>query len=77
MAMPPDRAERRPRREDREGSGVQDDGAGGNVKTNLQPDDVADLDDIAAQLRRRREASWRLPPLESGYRDPLDQRAAS
>lgn len=25
---------------------------------------------IGEQLRRRREASWRLPPLESGLRDP-------
>jgi hypothetical protein len=29
-------------------------------------------DSTAAQLRRRREAALRLPPLESGYRDPLD-----
>lgn len=35
-------------------------------------------DDIAAQLRRRREASWRLPPMPCGHRDPLDcKRAAS
>jgi hypothetical protein len=30
--MPPDK-ERRPRREDREGGGVRDDGAGGNVNS--------------------------------------------
>jgi hypothetical protein len=27
---------------------------------------------VPAQLRRRRIASWRLPPLPSGQRDPLD-----
>jgi hypothetical protein len=27
-------------------------------------------------LRRRREASWRMPPLASGHRDPLDCRTA-
>jgi hypothetical protein len=27
---------------------------------------------VAEQLRRRRRASWRLPPLESGLRDPWD-----
>jgi hypothetical protein len=26
----------------------------------------------AADVRRRRAASWRLPPLASGYRDPID-----
>lgn len=26
---------------------------------------------VPEQLRRRRAASWRLPPLESGLRDPL------
>ncbi len=41
------------------------------------PDDtdtaiMPSADDVAAQLRRRREASWRLPPLRNGYRDPLD-----
>jgi hypothetical protein len=30
---------------------------------------------IATQLRRRREASRRLPPLQSGHRDPLDELA--
>jgi hypothetical protein len=32
--------------------------------------------DIAAMLRRRREASWRLPPMACGHRDPLDCRRA-
>lgn len=32
----------------------------------------ADIDSIPQQLRRRREASLRLPPLADGYRDPLD-----
>jgi hypothetical protein len=31
--------------------------------------------DVAASLRRRRDAAWRLPPLASGYRDPIDQLA--
>jgi hypothetical protein len=74
---PPDKDDRRPRAES-----ADQDGAGGNVETNLPPDAAAVPDELAeyvAQLRRRREASWRLPPLESGYRDPLDQlrRAAS
>jgi len=30
---------------------------------------------IPAALKRRREASWRLPVLPSGYRDPFDERA--
>ena len=34
--------------------------------------DAASVEDIAAQLRRRREASYRLPPLADGRRDPLD-----
>jgi hypothetical protein len=34
--------------------------------------------DVAAGMRRRREAAWRLPPLDCGHHDPLDcQRAAS
>ena len=35
---------------------------------------AGDSDTIGVQLRRRREASWRLPPLEdgTGRRDPLD-----
>jgi len=37
-------------------------------------DEIAEL---AEQLKRRREASWRLPPLECGHRDPLDCRRAS
>ena len=28
---------------------------------------------LAASIRRRRDASLRLPPLDSGVRDPLDQ----
>jgi hypothetical protein len=30
------------------------------------------VDEVAAQIRRRREASYRLPPLPDGRRDPLD-----
>jgi hypothetical protein len=33
---------------------------------------VTDTDDIPTQLRRRRAASRRLPPLHDGRRDPLD-----
>jgi hypothetical protein len=33
---------------------------------------AAYADTVAGQLRRRREASWRLPPLPDGRRDPLD-----
>ena len=32
---------------------------------------------LAEQLRRRRAASWRLPPLGCGHRDPIDGRAGS
>lgn len=28
---------------------------------------------VGLQLRARRDAALRLPPLESGYRDPLDE----
>jgi hypothetical protein len=72
--MSPDTAERSPA----EGS-VLDGSAGSDyVETSVPPATDADRDDIAAQLRRRREASWRLPPLKSGYRDPLDHlRSAS
>jgi hypothetical protein len=31
--------------------------------------------DVPGDMRRRREAAHRLPPLASGYRDPLDQLA--
>ena len=32
----------------------------------------ADPNPVAVMGRRRRAASWRLPPLASGHRDPLD-----
>jgi len=35
---------------------------------------AANIEDIAAQLRRRRASSYRLPPLACGRRDPLDPR---
>jgi hypothetical protein len=54
--VPPDRAERRPVA----GGGAQD---AANVKAMVA---------AAADVRRRRAASWRLPPLASGHRDPLD-----
>lgn len=41
-----------------------------------KPQDASSLtnstDDVPQQLRRRREASLRLPPLDSGVRDPWD-----
>ena len=37
---------------------------------------MIDSDPIARQLRRRRAAALRCPPLESGHRDPLDARCA-
>lgn len=55
--MPPDRAERRP------GGGGAQDAHGGGIKGSLA---------VAADMRRRREAAGCLPPLASGYRDPLD-----
>jgi hypothetical protein len=39
----------------------------GKVTSRIPP-----ANDIRAQLRRRREASLRLPPLADGRRDPLD-----
>jgi hypothetical protein len=30
---------------------------------------------ITAQLRTRRESSWRLPPMPCGHHDPLDCRS--
>ncbi len=35
--------------------------------------DSAVVEQLSAQLRRRREASWRLPPLEDGPRDPVSR----
>ena len=32
--------------------------------------DTSECDGVAADLRRRWEASWRLPPLDCGCRDP-------
>jgi hypothetical protein len=43
--------------------GVQDDDHGSGTKATLA---------VAADMRRRRDAAGRLPPLASGYRDPLD-----
>ncbi len=67
--MPPN-AERRPPA----GGGAQD---AANVSTIVTGADD-DVRELAEQLRRRREASWRLPPLACGHHDPLDcQRRAS
>jgi hypothetical protein len=57
--MPPDTAERRPV----DGGGAQD---AANVEARVA---------AAANVRCRRAASWRLPPPETGRRDPLDQLA--
>ena len=52
----------------------------GQVASSIPPATPIEIDperdDIAAQLRRRRAAALRLPPLPSGYRDPLDELAA-
>lgn len=31
---------------------------------------IREAEDNLAQMKRRREAAWRLPPLPTGYRDP-------
>jgi hypothetical protein len=46
------------------------DGAGGADDASASK--IRDREDIAAQLRRRRAASLRMPPLACGRRDPLD-----
>jgi len=50
-------------------------GSGTSTPTVAQTADAAG--ELAAQLRRRREASRRLPPLECGHHDPLDCGRAS
>jgi len=61
--------------------GPPDDSAGsGDVTATLPPDADAVPDELAAyarQMRKRREASWRLPPLADGRHDPLDVRRAA
>lgn len=51
-------------------------GGGGDESTTNVLNSVREPEGIAAQLRRRREAAWRLPPLPDGLRDPLDRLAA-
>ncbi len=71
----PDREECRPPAKE---GGTQEDGAGGNVNNAILKGADDDVRELAEQLRRRREASLRLPPLADGYRDPLDKlRSAS
>jgi hypothetical protein len=68
---PPDTAERSPA----EGSVPDEALGGGYVTASLPPAADTGLDDAAgyvADLRRRRQAAWRLPPLADGYHDPLD-----
>jgi hypothetical protein len=45
---------------------------GGDTDLSLTIPPPADIEALARQLRRRREASYRLPPLPDGRRDPLD-----
>jgi hypothetical protein len=52
--------------------GDEPQGADENSDDEISADIVAEHESIAAQLRRRREASYRLPPLADGHRDPLD-----
>jgi hypothetical protein len=62
--MAPDTNERRPQAK----AGVPDDDHGGG---NVLGAKVA----VAADMRRRREAAHRLPPLATDYRDPIDMLA--
>jgi len=64
MTVPPDNESRPPG-----GKGGDHDAANVTTIVTCAGDDDREL---AAQLRRRRESAWRLPPLESGHRDPLD-----
>jgi len=50
-------------------SGAAEENAADELSAESLPPDT---DSIAAQLRRRREAVKRLPPLDSGKRDPWD-----
>ena len=58
IGLPPDSRKARPRQE-----------TGHQLTPQTSTGNVADL---GAQLRRRREASWRLPSLADDRRDPLD-----
>lgn len=44
----------------------------GPAPTPTRPDNISNATTIPTQLRRRRAASRRLPPLHDGRRDPLD-----
>jgi len=59
--MAPDTRERRPAR-----GGVPGDAHGDGIGVRIT---------ASAGLRRRRAASWRFPPFDSGHRDPLDKLA--
>jgi len=50
-----------PNRNPRRATGGQDDARGDGITPIVSHD-----------LRRRRDAGWRLPPLDDGARDPLD-----
>lgn len=47
---------------------------GGHSEGELVPASttIPDSNDTGTQLRRRKEASLRLPPLETGHRDPFE-----
>jgi hypothetical protein len=72
--VPPDRV----RPPAGESGGREDEAAGGGNVGALTLDDPPDrIAELAAQLRRRRAASYRLPPLADGRRDPLDPQAVA
>jgi len=59
---------------DRSGLGLATEpGSDKNRSHSLAADASASGEDVAMQLRRRRAASHRLPPLPDGRRDPLDR----
>jgi hypothetical protein len=55
--------------------GGESQGAEENSGDEISAAIVAEPESIAAQLRRRREAALRLPPLQSARRDPIDELA--
>jgi hypothetical protein len=61
--MPPPNKERRPPGQEK---AADQDAHGDGIKATIA---------TAADMRRRREAVHRLPPLATGYRDPIDMLA--
>lgn len=60
--MPPDKERRPPGQE----KAADQDAHGGGINATIA---------TAADMRRRRKAAHRLPPLATGYRDPIDMLA--